>query len=206
MTFEIFADFCRYLLFFIFPGKLSRCSLFKNKLTPVHPRVVSDGFYKTRHEMRSFCETHRDVHRFSKAMESGNSSNTDAPSHGDGVGNLNQIQLGFSSPCPRGDSNNTSQPTRIQLGALRHCYDLFLIRKHGPVQCHDGLRGTKRPTHRPGMVCPGLQGKNTGPLGILQHQADGYYYGEQMCGLVWERETECFVGRGISEEVRNRLR
>lgn len=102
MTLEIFADFCRYLLFFIFPGKISRCSLFKNKLTPVHPRVVSNGFYKTRHEMRSFCETPRDVLRLSGAMESGNSSNTNAPSHGDGEEISTKYSPDFLAPAQEG--------------------------------------------------------------------------------------------------------
>lgn len=54
--------------------------------------------------------------------------------------------------------------------------------KHGPDQHQEGLSRTRRPTHRPREVCPGLQ------WGTLQQQANQHYYGEVTHGVVGERE------------------
>lgn len=50
-----------------------------------------------------------------------------------------------------------------------------------------------------------------GPPSTSRCSADRYYYGEQMCSVVWERErkTDIPVDGGISEEakeLKNRLR
>lgn len=87
-----------------------------------------------------------------------------------------------------------------------------MIKKHDPSQCPDELSRTRRPTFRPGEVCPGLQGENMGPPGTSQHPADGHYYGEHMYEVVWETardrmlhalQTGAYLKR---QEVRGGLR
>lgn len=61
---------------------------------------------------------------------------------------LNWLQPKLSSPCPRKDSSNISAPTTSPPGIQRSgwaLFDLFVMRKYGPSQSHDGLSGTRRP-------------------------------------------------------------
>lgn len=131
---------------------------------------------------------------------------SDAPSQVAGVGGTQLIAGKLSRPCPRKDSSNiapTTSPPGIRRSGWALC-DLFVMRKYGPSQSHDGLSGQGDP------YGPGLRGEITGPLGTLQHQADRHYQGEQMYGALWKRQNNsCPVNRGISEEpkeVRNGMK
>lgn len=42
-----------------------------------------------------------------------------------------------------------------------------VMNKHDPAQHHEKLSRTRRPTHRPGAVHPGLQGENRDPIGTF---------------------------------------
>lgn len=116
------------------------------------------------------------------------SSDTSAPHHAAGVGMWDSTKgspgfliLGLLVPGHQDLSTNQEPASGARrLGTIM----ISVMRKHDPAQSHHRLRRTRRPTRRPGAVCPRLQGENSGPTSTLQHQVDGHYDGEQMYGVV----------------------
>lgn len=81
------------------------------------------------------------------------------------------------------------------------------MKKHAPAWHYARLSGTRKPTGSPRSDPPQVLRRKHGSAQNLE--ADSHYYGERMCGVVWERDRMGSQDRGISEkekEVRSRLR
>lgn len=98
---------------------------------------------------------------------------------------LRKASSGISSRGPEEDFSNNLH-TNQEPGVLGCWAQLryFCHKEAGPAQGHEGLKGARRHTCRPGVFCPGLRGETTDSPHTLQHQEDRHNSGEQMYGVV----------------------